>query len=36
MGEEKIQKREEEKMGQKLELIEKFLRTRKLEKGAML
>jgi len=36
MGEEKIQKRKGKKMRRKLESIEKFLRTRKLEGGAML
>jgi len=36
MGEKKIQKGEREKMGRKLESMEKFLRTRNLEEGAML
>jgi len=36
LGKKKIQKREGKEMGQKLVLIEKFLRTRKLEEGAML
>jgi len=36
MGEKKIQKGEREEMGQKLESMEKFLRTRNLEGGAML
>jgi len=36
MGEEKVQKRKEKKIGRKLDLMEKFLRTRRLEGGAML
>jgi len=36
MREEKIQKRKGKKMGRKLESVEKFLRTRKLEGEAML
>jgi len=36
MGEKKIQKGEREKMGRKLEVMEKFLGTRNLEGGAML
>jgi len=36
MEEEKVQKRKGEKMGQKLELMEKFLGMRKLEGEVML
>jgi len=36
MGEKKIQKRERKEIEQKLELMEKFLRMRKLERRAML
>jgi len=36
MEEKKVRKREREKMGQKLESMKKFLRTRNLEEGAML
>jgi len=35
MGKEKVQEREEKEVGRKLELMEKFLRTRKLEGRAM-
>jgi len=36
MGKKKIQKGKKEKMGQKLESMEKFLGTRNLERGAIL
>jgi len=36
LGEKKVQKREGKEMGQKLVPMEKFLRMRKLEGGAML
>jgi len=36
MGKEKVQGGEGEKMGEKLELMENFLRTRKLERRTML
>jgi len=36
LGKKKIQKRERKEIGQKLVSMEKFLRTRKLEGGAML
>jgi len=36
LGKKKIQKEKGKEVGQKLELMEKFLRMRKLEEGAIL